>query len=87
MFKGCIAGALLLALGACASTSTVVDRGIDAAVQAKDTEARALLNALCAMGIGALARLNSDDLIEGTLQICANKGVTLQDLEEAKGEE
>jgi len=75
---------LVLLLSGCASANAYTNAAIDAGKQAKDTEARLLVNALCAMGIGALVRNNSESVIEGVLKICANNGVTMDDIEEAR---
>ncbi len=78
--------AILLAflLSGCTAANIYTNEAIDAGKQAKDIEAKLLVNALCAMGIGALVRNNSDDIIEGVLLICANSGLTLEDINEAK---
>jgi len=73
-----------LFLGGCTAANIYTNEAIDAGKQAKDIEAKLLVNALCAMGIGALVRNNSTSVIEGVLLICANSGVTVQDIEDAK---
>jgi hypothetical protein len=75
---------LALFLTGCTTANTYTNAAIDAGRQAKDTESRLLVNALCAMGIGALVRNNSESIIEGVLKICANSGVTMEDIEEAR---
>lgn len=52
-------GAFLLA-GCGAASDATLQRGLAAARQAKDTEAETLKVAVCAMGLGAYYRVNSE---------------------------
>jgi len=56
---GPLLGAFLLA-GCNAATGAALQQGLVAARQAKDAEAEALKVAVCAMGLGAYHRVNSE---------------------------
>ena len=55
-----VAGLLVFAVSACTSTQkAVLGQGIEAAKQAKDSEAEVLKVSLCAMSLGAYHRVNN----------------------------
>ena len=59
IFGGPLLGALFLA-GCTGPQKTFLNQGVEAARQAKDSEAETLKAAVCAMSIGAYHRTNTD---------------------------
>ncbi len=86
-----IVGGLLVAFvlaGCTAAQKAVLDQGVEHIRQAKDTEAEVLKASLCAMGVGAYHRVNSDAEKRAVDVLCGGeweRPVTADDLRALRG--
>ena len=89
LHAGLLLGAFLLS-GCTAAQRAALDHGVEAARQAKDSEAESLKAAVCAMSIGAYHRVNNDAEKRALDVLCggvlerdpeATAGITADDVE------